>query len=149
MSQKVLSKQEASDFFDALDADGSGQCSFREIKQGLKKHFVEFYGQACDDYFMKCFQNWDKDDDHMVSREEFVDDLTKKPRQQAITEAFGEMDKDGSGKVNLDEFRRVMNAAGIDCEKTITENFAEVDCDGDGNISIEELRRQMNQSQCR
>ena len=52
MSQKVLSKQEASDFFDALDADGSGQCSFREIKQGLKKHFAEFYGQACDDYFM-------------------------------------------------------------------------------------------------
>ena len=57
-----------------------------------------------------------------------------------IKEAFNLFDKDGSGSIDIDEFRAVMVTEGADLtDKEIEGILREADTDGDGQIDIDEF----------
>ena len=59
------------------------------------------------------------------------------------------MDKDGSGKISEDEFRKAMKDNGFTCEKNLSCLFGACDKDGDGQLNLAELRAEMSRSQRR
>lgn len=57
---------------------------------------------------------------------------------ETIKEAFNLFDKDGSGAISMEEFRRVMVNEGAQMtDEEIDEIIAEADVDGDGQLNID------------
>lgn len=62
--------------------------------------------------------------------------------QDKIEEAYRHFDKDGSGILELGEFKEAVRMLGIDIAPEDFESFwNEIDCDGGGAIDLEEFRR--------
>ena len=89
--------------------------------------FIRFYIHPIPGliHFMEFVETWAK----------FSTDL-----DDAIKEAFNHFDKDGSGRISLDEFREVMITEGAQMtDEEIEEILNEADADGDGQIDINEF----------
>lgn len=134
--------------FRKMDANGDGVLSFQEISKGFK----ELFGKDApeEEYLRKLFNNMDVDGSESIDYTEFcAAGLDEKMSEQddVIWAAFKTFDIDNSGKISIDNLRRLLDSADIkdawsaevcaDVGKEIVEKF---DKDGDGEICFEDWK---------
>lgn len=85
---------------------------------------------------------WDVDSSGAIGFIDFIQIINRiwNGADGIIREAFQIFDSDGSGTIDIDEFKRVMTTYGDEAnEKDISEIVQKVDKDGDGQIGLEEF----------
>ncbi|XP_064614277.1 calmodulin-like protein 3 [Liolophura sinensis] len=90
------------------------------------------------------FLDADKDNTRLINQEELLELINQKPRTELnesnLRRIFKQIDQDGSGKINAEEFRQALEAGG--CQATlsdINEMITAADNSGDGMIDFKEL----------
>ncbi|KAH3890508.1 uncharacterized protein LOC127851866 [Dreissena polymorpha] len=132
MSGILLTNAQANEFFDQCDASGDGNISIQELVKVLTDYGLP---QAS---VIEMFRDIDKDGNKQISREEFVGEVCKKSRKDAVEEMFSEIDKDGSGKISLSEMKAYIENKKIDANR-LEELFNQVDTDGSGSVDKNEF----------
>jgi len=119
--------------FAALDTNNDGTLSQAEIREGMKKHGMDISGLA------ETLDSLDTDGSGTVDYTEFIAaTLTARSylKKEVLWAAFRVFDKDGSGEIDRDELKEVLQDNNV---KRIDAIIKEVDLDGDGKISFEEF----------
>ncbi|VDN97980.1 unnamed protein product [Rodentolepis nana] len=98
--------------------------------------------------FHEAFTLFDKDGNGLISRCELVGvvrSLGHNPTREEIRQMMEEVDADGDGSIDFNEFLKVMTKKLDDCEpeREMQEAFEVFDKNGDGYISQAELRDAM------
>ncbi|KAF1575878.1 UNVERIFIED_CONTAM: Calmodulin, partial [Eudyptes robustus] len=104
---------------------------------GLTKEQVEEFKEA--------FELFDKDGDGRVTALELgivMQSLGHTPTEQELIDMVNEIDEDGNGSIELEEFVKMMSrkVKDTETEKELQEAFQVFDKDNDGYISAVELR---------
>ncbi|CAD5210908.1 unnamed protein product [Bursaphelenchus okinawaensis] len=104
---------------------------------GLTKEQVEEFKEA--------FELFDKDGDGRVTAVELgivMQSLGHTPTEQELIDMVNEIDEDGNGSIELEEFVKMMSrkVKDTETEKELQEAFQVFDKDNDGYISAVELR---------
>lgn len=133
--------------FLALDANGDGMLSIKEISDGLNAA-----GMNAND-MKDILDSVDADGSGCIEYKEFLAatlDKRQYLQEDALWSAFCVFDKNGDGKICLDELRQVLSddSVGALCDaKQLAEAiFKEVDEDGSGEIEFEEFVQMMRKS---
>ena len=86
---------------------------------------------------------WDLDYSGAISVIKFIQIVNKiwNGVDEIIREAFKIFDSDGSGTIDIEEFKKVMTTYGEEDikEREISDMVAKLDIDGDGQIGLEEF----------
>lgn len=99
--------------------------------------------------FKASFSLFDQDGDGRVSKDELrtaMRSLGQNPTEQDLDEIMREVDKDGNGTIEYEEFIRMMSRRSqeINEEEELRKSFKVFDKDGDGVISFTELKYVMS-----
>ena len=99
---------------------------------------------------MKQFQEWDKNGDGVLNREEILEGYKKtfgEVDESEIDNIIASVDLDGNGVIDYNEFVScAMNKEKIINEKNLKICFDTFDTDGSGDISVDELMNIFNKS---
>merc|ERR1712137_518746 len=116
---------------------------------GTVKYTIMSLTQDQKDEMREAFQLFDKDGDGTISTAELgtaMRALGQNPTEKELQEMIAEVDGDGSGSIDFEEFCEMMAkryAEGGDPEQEMREAFAIFDKDGSGTITADELRQVM------
>ncbi|XVE61359.1 hypothetical protein DITRI_Ditri06bG0033200 [Diplodiscus trichospermus] len=125
------------EMFKMIDTDNSGQISYDELKNGLKR-----FGANLDETeFHALMQAADVNNSGTIDYEEFIAatlHLNKVEREDHLLAAFSYFDRDGSGYITQDELQKACQEFGIE-EIQMDEIMGEVDQDHDGRIDYNEF----------
>lgn len=140
-----MNEEQAKKYFDMVDTDNNGSLSIGELKSFLQKSIG-----STDSEIEELFDRWNKDDDDKITKEEFVEGMAKKDRSKAelkaeIKKKFAKYDKDGSGKLTLDELRNMVGE--LEFAGDLQKYLEKVDTDKDGKVSLEEFLKFMSRSE--
>ncbi|MGX9430364.1 MULTISPECIES: EF-hand domain-containing protein [Bradyrhizobium] len=64
--------------------------------------------------------------------------VSTKSRSDALKDLFGQIDRDGDGKITKSEFEDALGAGGTNLAKA-DDVFSKLDKDGDGNVTLDEM----------
>mmetsp|Transcript_68743 Transcript_68743/g.179080 ORF Transcript_68743/g.179080 Transcript_68743/m.179080 type:complete len:191 (-) Transcript_68743:202-774(-) len=100
------------------------------------------------DEFREAFTVFDRNGDGTITADEIGDvlrSLGRKPNMPEISRMIAEVDEDGSGEVDFDEFFNIMYSKlqESDTVEEMRDAFMVFDRDGNGRISAEELTQVM------
>ena len=95
--------------------------------------------------FREAFGLFDKDGDGHVTPKELMvvlQSLGQQPSEEDVKSMIGEVDDDGNGEIEFEEFVQLMsrNMGSGDDEAALVEAFKILDIDGSGNIDHAELK---------
>ena len=130
--------------FQALDTDGSGNLSFREVREGMIKSNVPIPADLD-----QLLGELDTDGSGKIDYTEFIAatmDRKTYMREDVLWAAFRVFDLDGSGTISKQELMSILakdsvtKALGM---KQIESMIKEVDVDGDGEIDFDEFMQMM------
>merc|ERR1712099_212252 len=98
--------------------------------------------------FKEAFSLFDKDGDGKITTKELgtvMRSLGQNPKEEELNEMINEIDEDGNGTVDFDEFLIMMSKKikENDSEEELREAFKVFDADGNGYINAVELRQVM------
>ncbi|WP_370947964.1 EF-hand domain-containing protein [Amycolatopsis sp. cg5] len=132
-------KAEYGAMFSALDKDGSGTVSVRELREAMARLGLD------ESKAVGTLAGIDLDGDGEVDLQEFValvhrldQGEAKKAELQAI---FDEFDADGDGFISRAEYQQVVSRLGEGItDEQVTELFALTDTDDDKRITFDEFR---------
>ncbi|KAL4442843.1 hypothetical protein ABPG74_010732 [Tetrahymena malaccensis] len=135
-------KNELLKTFQSLDANGDGKLSREELINGYSKILTMENAIKEVDKIMKVI---DKNDNGDIDYSEWVAATISREQLlsvQRLEMAFNIFDKDGSGSLQLSEFKEIFGGAGVseDVWKAV---IKEVDKNGDGEISYQEFKEMM------
>ncbi|KAK9986514.1 hypothetical protein SO802_031465 [Lithocarpus litseifolius] len=125
------------EMFNVIDADNSGQITFEELKDGLKRFGANLNESEIHDLM----QAADVDNSGTIDYGEFIAatlHLNKVEREDHLFAAFSYFDKDGSGYITQDELQQACEEFGIE-DAHLEEIIREVDQDNDGRIDYNEF----------
>jgi len=94
----------------------------------------------------KAFSLFDKDDDGSITRKELqtvMQSLGQAPSESELEDMINEIDIDGNGVIDLDEFINMMSKK-LNSEAELKDAFKLFDTDGKGAIPVVELCQLMN-----
>jgi len=99
--------------------------------------------------YRDAFEMFDKDKDGVITAKELANvmrSLNQDPTENELREMIDEVDLNGNGKIDFEEFVQLMNrrARDTDTEEEIIQAFRVFDKDGNGTISSNELRHIMS-----
>jgi len=113
-------------------------------KRGLSNEEVKEYREA--------FKMFDEDGDGTITTKELgrvMETLGQKPTEQELRDMINEVDSDGNGEIDFDEFldllMKKLDGSGGDPEQEMREAFRIFDKDNNGTIDKEELKEVMAQ----
>ena len=121
-------KQEIREAFDLFDTDGSGTIDAKELKVAMR--CVE--GVLS---FVDVMNNWKKSCQYRA--------LGFEPKKEEVKKMIADIDKDGSGNIDFEEFLTMMTAkmGERDSREEILKAFRLFDDDETGKISFKNLKR--------
>ncbi|KAL6145425.1 hypothetical protein ACLB2K_056113 [Fragaria x ananassa] len=125
------------EMFKMIDTDNSGQISFEELKDGLKR----FGATLNESEIYDLMQAADVDNSGTIDYGEFIAatlHLNKVEREDHLFAAFSYFDKDGSGYITQDELQQACEEFGIQ-DVHLEDLIREVDQDNDGRIDYNEF----------
>jgi calmodulin len=98
--------------------------------------------------YRDAFEMFDKDKDGYITAKELANvmrSLNQDPSEQELHDMISEVDVDGNGKIEFEEFVTLMNRRSkeTDTEEEVINAFKVFDKDGNGMISSTELRHVM------
>ncbi|GLT31588.1 hypothetical protein SLA2020_517100 [Shorea laevis] len=131
------------EMFKMIDTDNSGQITFEELKEGLKR----FGADLNETEFYDLMQAADVDKSGTIDYEEFVAatlHLNKVEREEHLFAAFSYFDKDGSGYITQDELQQACKEFGIE-DVQLEEMIRDADQDNDGRIDYNEFVAMMQE----
>ncbi|MBA0580777.1 hypothetical protein Gorai_022981 [Gossypium raimondii] len=131
------------EMFKMIDADNSGQITYDELKEGLKR----FGANLAESEFRALMQAADINNSGTIDYEEFVTatlHLNKIEREDNLLAAFSYFDRDSSGYITLDELQKACQEFGIQ-DIHLDEIMREVDQDNDGRIDYNEFVAMMQE----
>lgn len=124
--------------FESLDKNGDGNITIKELKDGLKDVKNK-------DELMAIMEGADTDGNGTINYTEFIAATMEQNmylKEEHLRTAFKMFDKDGSGKISIEEMKQVLGAE-LDGQSQEEEEWEqlikEVDIDGDGEIDFEEF----------
>ncbi|XAR69840.1 Non-specific serine/threonine protein kinase [Bertholletia excelsa] len=132
------------EMFKMIDADGSGQITLDELKNGLQRVGANLKESEIYD-LMKAA---DVDNSGTIDYGEFIAamlHLNKINKEDHLYAAFSYFDKDGSGYITHDELQQACEEFGL-TDVHIEEIMREVDRDNDGRIDYNEFVAMMHDS---
>jgi centrin-3 len=140
-------KQEIKEAFDLFDTEKSGKIDAHEMKVAMRALGFD----VKKDQVLKIMEQYDREQSGSISFEDFLDVMTERISQrdpnEEILKAFRLFDDQGTGKISLNNLRRVARELG---EKMTDEELQamidEFDKDGDRMINEEEFMGIMKQS---
>lgn len=132
--------------FETIDKNGDGNITMKELKDGLKDVKNR-------DELIAIMEGADTDSSGAINYTEFIAATMEQNmylKEENLRNAFKMFDKDGSGKISIEEMKQALGA-GVDDQTQDDEEWNklidEVDIDGDGEIDFEEfismMRKQM------
>nr|XP_022330789.1 calmodulin-like [Crassostrea virginica] len=125
-----LTDEEVEEMIREADADGDGLINYQEYREA--------------------FNLFDKDGDGSITTSELgvvMRSLGQEPTVRELENMIKEIDEDGNGAIDFDEFLHMMAKKHAECydpEEELKEAFQVFDKDGNGYISKEELHQVMN-----
>ncbi|MCD9645866.1 Mitogen-activated protein kinase cpk1 [Datura stramonium] len=125
------------EMFRMIDTDNSGQITFEELKDGLKR----FGSNLKESEIYDLMQAADVDNSGTIDYGEFIAatlHLNKIEREDHLFAAFSYFDKDGSGYITADELQHACEEFGIG-DVRMEEMIREADQDNDGRIDYNEF----------
>ncbi|XP_028789857.1 calcium-dependent protein kinase 26-like [Neltuma alba] len=125
------------EIFKIIDADNSGQITFEELKNGLRRFGADLNESEIHDLM----QAADVDNSGTIDYKEFIAatlHLNKIEREDHLFAAFSYFDKDGSGYITPDELQQACQEFGME-EIHLEEIIREADQDNDGQIDYKEF----------
>ncbi|XP_021769567.1 calcium-dependent protein kinase 26-like isoform X2 [Chenopodium quinoa] len=125
------------EMFKMIDTDNSGQITFEELKNGLKR-FGANLEESEIHYLM---QSADVDNSGTIDYGEFIAamlHLHRVDKEDHLCAAFAYFDKDGSGYITKDELQQACQDFGMDVVH-VEEIISEADQDKDGRIDYNEF----------
>ncbi|XP_049379209.1 calcium-dependent protein kinase 1-like [Solanum stenotomum] len=125
------------EMFRMIDTDNSGQITFEELKDGLKR----FGSNLKESEIYDLMQAADVDNSGTIDYGEFIAatlHLNKIERDDHLFAAFSYFDKDGSGYITADELQHACEEFGIG-DVRMEEMIREADQDNDGRIDYNEF----------
>ncbi|KAH7512276.1 hypothetical protein FEM48_Zijuj12G0073500 [Ziziphus jujuba var. spinosa] len=125
------------EMFKMIDTDNSGQITFEELKDGLRR----FGANLTESEIYQLMQAADVDNSGTIDYGEFIAatlHLNKIDREDHLFAAFSYFDKDGSGYITQDELEKACEEFGIE-DVHLEEMIREVDQDNDGRIDYNEF----------
>ena len=98
--------------------------------------------------FKEVFALFDKDGDGTITKNELctvMQSLGQDPTDQDLDDMINEIDQDGNGEIDFDEFLvlMAMNTQDLTEDAIIVKGFSVFDVDDDGFITIDDLRTMM------
>ena len=123
------------------------QRRFRERKSGKKPDLVGLSEEQLSE-FREAFALFDKDGDLTISAEELgtvMRSLGQKPTPIEVQQMIDDVDENGDGTIDFEEFKVLMQMQMTDTDNTenLTSAFKVFDDDGSGSISRAELHKAM------
>eukprot|EP00928_Gymnodinium_smaydae_P058529 TRINITY_DN4172_c0_g2_i1.p1 TRINITY_DN4172_c0_g2~~TRINITY_DN4172_c0_g2_i1.p1 ORF type:complete len:654 (+),score=140.86 TRINITY_DN4172_c0_g2_i1:57-2018(+) len=131
--------QELQARFLQVDRDGNGCLSKQELADCFIGQLSEGTCTEACDWIETVFSSVDTDGSEEIEYSEFLAATLEegaRRSEQAMRDAFNTFDLDGSGKISLAEFARIMNEP----EETIQKLLPEFDRDRDGEIDFDEFK---------
>jgi calcium-dependent protein kinase len=126
------------EMFKMIDTDNSGTITFDELKDGLNRVGAT---NLMESEIRELMDAADIDNSGTIDYREFIAatlHLNKMEREEHLFSAFSYFDKDGSGKITMDELQQACQEFGIG-DAQLDEMIKEVDQDNDGSIDYNEF----------
>merc|ERR1712039_119519 len=149
---KVLSEDKIKTLkeqFQAMDANGDGMLSVQELTEGMKKGGLKNIPAD----LQLIIQEIDSDKSGQIDYTEFISaalDKRQYIQRDVCWSAFCQFDKNGDGKLSMDELKLVLETEGVSSIKNnreLEDLIKEVDKDGNGEIDFEEFMQMMQSDQ--
>lgn len=134
--------------FKQLDDSGDGRLSHEELRKGYQKYFADSLNI---NEFEDLIAKLDQDNSGFIEYEEFLRatvDTESMLTEKNLQFAFKFFDKDGSGKLSVEEVKSILGVVGNDKEGAdlVKKIMSEVDVNGDGEINYEEFKQLMKKN---
>ncbi|KAF7804210.1 calcium-dependent protein kinase 26-like [Senna tora] len=135
---KNLSEEEIAglkEMFKMIDTDNSGQITYEELKDGLKRFGANIEESEIHHLMLAA----DVDNSGSIDYAEFIAatlHVNKVEREDNLVAAFAYFDKDGSGYITKDELQQACEEFGME---DVEEMMREADQDNDGRIDYNEF----------
>lgn len=130
--------------FLALDANGDGLLTFKEMKEGMGRCGLATIPPD----LQQIMEEVDSDGSGAIDYTEFLAatlDMKVFMEEDVCWQAFRVFDRNGDGKIDKDELRQVLENSEVQTltERTLTEIMEEADQNGDGQIDFQEFMKMM------
>lgn len=134
-----LTSEQCEEFWAIADVNGDGNVSIQELKKA-----IHMKAKLSDREIANMFCDIDKSGDGKISKDEFLDEMMKKPaRGEALKQMFAEQDKNGDGSLSPDEIKSLICKSGQfkNADQVAQDVLNSCDKDGDGKISFDEFKK--------
>jgi calcium-dependent protein kinase len=134
--------------FNALDENGDGMLTMKEIREGLMRAGLQDITTA----LQQSLEDIDLDGSGLIDYSEFLAAALEKKhylQEDACWNAFKFFDRDGDGCISVEELRQVLNSRNWEeeiGEAALEQAMQEVDKNGDGQIDFDEFMEMMRHS---
>uniref|UniRef100_T1IUH6 EF-hand domain-containing protein n=1 Tax=Strigamia maritima TaxID=126957 RepID=T1IUH6_STRMM len=108
---QTFEERDLKDLIDEIDSDGSGELEFDEFQQLAARFVVEEDSEAMQEELRGAFRMYDKEGNGYINvsdLREILRALDDKLTEDELDEMITEIDTDGSGTVDFDEFMEMM-----------------------------------------